>query len=238
MPSFAILSIVILAAIAPKAASVPALFPVNTTAVKSINITAITHANVAAFAPVNATILKRVNATTIKPSNVTAAVSVSATEIEARGHENQGFARFQLVGCYGNHEHERALSVYVEVFGELSVRSCCSACSRYGFPYSGIKYGRECWCDHQIRYQHPGSIGSCSYRCGHGGEYCGGHDAVSVYKEVNKKPCSFDSCWGRYDSRRCCNQGYGTCKNQCTKDGFWSSSIGGRDEGIKDEREK
>ncbi|PSN73770.1 WSC-domain-containing protein, partial [Corynespora cassiicola Philippines] len=104
---------------------------------------------------------------------------------------NLGVNSFVFKGCWSDSVQARTLSHTVRTQGDsggLSIAACTSACKGQGFIYSGVEYGRECWCGaalNSIAQSIPGGpvISGCDFVCtGNASEFCGGANRLSLYQ--------------------------------------------------------
>ncbi|KIW03592.1 uncharacterized protein PV09_05346 [Verruconis gallopava] len=77
-------------------------------------------------------------------------------------------------------------SVYMAGFGDdMTVEKCVDWCA--GYQYAGLEYASQCFCGNSIaadRLPQDGILGNCQMKCnGDNGEYCGGPNALSLYKK-------------------------------------------------------
>ncbi|KAJ3951470.1 hypothetical protein N0V92_012112 [Colletotrichum tropicale] len=91
---------------------------------------------------------------------------------------------FKYLGCYtdspGNRQLARAS--YVD-YTRMTEESCIAFCSAKGFPYAGVEYASECYCDYSLgplATKQPES--DCNFACtGDSTEPCGAGDRLSVF---------------------------------------------------------
>lgn len=91
---------------------------------------------------------------------------------------------FKYLGCYtdspGNRQLARAS--YVD-YSRMTEESCIAFCSAKGFPYAGVEYASECYCDYflgLLATKQPES--DCNFACtGDSTEPCGAGDRLSVF---------------------------------------------------------
>lgn len=95
---------------------------------------------------------------------------------------------FNHVGCYReplDGTHALQLAHYDTT--DMTINQCVNRCYTAGYPFAGVEYGGECWCDYQI---HPGIIDAndpsgtytCSMPCrGDAGQPCGNSNVVDIY---------------------------------------------------------
>jgi hypothetical protein len=96
--------------------------------------------------------------------------------------------QWSLLGCYTDDVYARVLSNRVIVAGgdgDTSVESCQAACAILGYPFAGVEYSAECYCDSTIR--NGGATASdgysqCTMPCnGNPTETCGGSNRLDMY---------------------------------------------------------
>ncbi|KAF4423475.1 WSC domain-containing protein [Colletotrichum fructicola] len=91
---------------------------------------------------------------------------------------------FKYLGCYtdspGNRQLARAS--YVD-YSRMTEESCIAFCSAKGFPYVGVEYASECYCDYSLgplATKQPES--DCNFACtGDSTEPCGAGDRLNVF---------------------------------------------------------
>ncbi|KAF4819422.1 WSC domain-containing protein [Colletotrichum tropicale] len=91
---------------------------------------------------------------------------------------------FKYLGCYtdspGNRQLARAS--YVD-YSRMTEESSIAFCSAKGFPYAGVEYASECYCDYSLgplATKQPES--DCNFACtGDSTEPCGAGDRLSVF---------------------------------------------------------
>ncbi|PQE03617.1 WSC domain-containing protein [Rutstroemia sp. NJR-2017a BBW] len=115
------------------------------------------------------------NATANLPTVTTSSVSAPTNTGAPTG--------WKSLGCYNDTVGTRTLTtqIYSIAGNSMSVKACLSACISGGYRFSGVEYGSECYCDHQIsNYGAP--AGGCTMACaGNSTEFCGGSAAINVY---------------------------------------------------------
>eukprot|EP00036_Acanthoecidae_sp_10tr_P011461 CAMPEP_0182926670 /NCGR_PEP_ID=MMETSP0105_2-20130417/12199_1 /TAXON_ID=81532 ORGANISM="Acanthoeca-like sp., Strain 10tr" /NCGR_SAMPLE_ID=MMETSP0105_2 /ASSEMBLY_ACC=CAM_ASM_000205 /LENGTH=895 /DNA_ID=CAMNT_0025064571 /DNA_START=14 /DNA_END=2701 /DNA_ORIENTATION=+ len=63
-----------------------------------------------------------------------------------------------------------------------SIELCAQFCANLSKPYAGVEYGAECYCGSEFPSSAKPST-SCNRKCtGNSQEFCGGFDAIGVYK--------------------------------------------------------
>jgi hypothetical protein len=97
------------------------------------------------------------------------------------------------IGC-SKDQASRILSKKLPDQETVTVNSCIAACSAVNHIYSGLQYGKECWCGDELInpmfYTEGESDGKCNFRCkGESSEVCGGLWKTSVYKQAPAKKC-------------------------------------------------
>lgn len=80
------------------------------------------------------------------------------------------------LGCYNDSVNARTLNtqIYSIAGTSMSVDACLSACIFGGYKLSGVEYGSECYCGHEI--ENYGAVATgCTMACtGNSTEFCGG----------------------------------------------------------------
>lgn len=113
-------------------------------------------------------------------SSTSAAASPTSTVPAIK--ESVGAYRYQ--GCYvANNQGGRSLQGRSFYDDPMTLEKCAAACNQY--TWWGIEYGRECYCDNQLRGNTaPDSTNTtCSFLCpGDKLTYCGAGSRLSMYK--------------------------------------------------------
>ncbi|WRT64450.1 uncharacterized protein IL334_001382 [Kwoniella shivajii] len=77
----------------------------------------------------------------------------------------------------------RALTGASTQSASMSIETCTAYCSKLGFTYTGVEYGKECYCGNSLVNGAGASSSACGYSCtGNSQETCGGYNAISLYK--------------------------------------------------------
>ncbi|KAF7903668.1 uncharacterized protein EAF01_006717 [Botrytis porri] len=87
------------------------------------------------------------------------------------------------LGCYNDSVNARTLTtqIYSIAGTSMSVDACLSACILGGYRLSGVEYGSECYCDHEIENYGAPATG-CNMACGGNlTQFCGGPGRMNVY---------------------------------------------------------
>ncbi|KAJ8496398.1 hypothetical protein ONZ51_g1161 [Trametes cubensis] len=94
------------------------------------------------------------------------------------------------LGCFNDSVDARVLAVGVNVDGPFTVESCTTACFNNNFPFAGMEYAGQCFCDTQI--ENGGTVmpaTDCSMACnGNSSELCGGPNRLNVYNFTGTLP--------------------------------------------------
>ena len=102
----------------------------------------------------------------------------------------------KLLGCYKDvmptqtvpPKGERDLGALLFLQEDLTIGFCETQCGQRGFPYFGLQYGTECWCDVAYGKYGEADAGRCSRPCGGAkGDICGGDLVNSVYEVAEDK---------------------------------------------------
>ena len=93
---------------------------------------------------------------------------------------------FNYVGCIAEGASGRALTGPSTSNANMTRGACVSFCQSYGMPLAGVEYGRECYCDVQIRNGATNTTflteSSCGMRCANNtNENCGGSQTLNLY---------------------------------------------------------
>ena len=94
---------------------------------------------------------------------------------------------WQSLGCYTDDVAARSLTVGQPIPASgNTIESCQLSCYNAGYPYAGVEYSNECYCDSQIRNgggPAPDGDAQCNMPCsGNAGEICGGPNRLGVYQ--------------------------------------------------------
>lgn len=97
------------------------------------------------------------------------------------------------VGCfqdfYGAPTNYRVFDGANYASDDMTMESCASFCLGRGYAFGGIEYGRECYCGSTLPTQ---TSDQCSMPCaGADYEWCGGPNALQVFKNRWAQDCSF-----------------------------------------------
>ncbi|KAF7860407.1 hypothetical protein EAF04_008533 [Stromatinia cepivora] len=87
------------------------------------------------------------------------------------------------LGCYNDSVNARTLNtqIYSIAGASMSIDACLSACIFGGYRLSGVEYGSECYCDHEINNYGAPATG-CTMACGgNSTQFCGGSGRMNVY---------------------------------------------------------
>ncbi|KAK6600464.1 WSC domain-containing protein [Botrytis cinerea] len=87
------------------------------------------------------------------------------------------------LGCYNDSVNARTLTtqIYSIAGASMSVDACLSACILGGYRLSGVEYGSECYCDHEIENYGAPATG-CNMACGgNSTQFCGGSGRMNLY---------------------------------------------------------
>ncbi|VDM81361.1 unnamed protein product, partial [Strongylus vulgaris] len=108
------------------------------------------------------------------------------------------------VGCFEDSKKDRALTGFAYDFkSDNSVEKCRSHCYRAGFIYYGLEFGRECFCGDTLSKPTLDDSKCTEYRCsGNSSQFCGGFNAVEVFRtglkgNRNHISCLKPSIWRR-----------------------------------------
>ncbi|KAJ3111109.1 hypothetical protein HDU96_005999 [Phlyctochytrium bullatum] len=97
---------------------------------------------------------------------------------------------FQYRGCYKDSVQARVLRRRWVAPGELTVDLCIAHCRKFGYPYAGVEFAKECFCDDELRDEFRVNDKLCDWNCdGNTAQCCGAPDHLSVYTttEYGKK---------------------------------------------------
>ncbi|KAI0157215.1 WSC-domain-containing protein [Xylariaceae sp. FL1272] len=95
--------------------------------------------------------------------------------------------------CFMEPQYGRALDILIKADDKMTIDMCTKACGAAKYPYSGVEYGRECWCGTKLSSQlKDASDPSCEMQCdmlcgGNAAQICGGRGAITIYKSGAKK---------------------------------------------------
>ncbi|KAL1128991.1 hypothetical protein AAG570_013523 [Ranatra chinensis] len=89
------------------------------------------------------------------------------------------------LGCFQDNKASRLLQgFYSNLKNSNSPLNCINLCLQSGFPYAGVQYGSECFCDNE---EPPSTArlpdSSCNMKCpGDPKEACGGYYTINIYQ--------------------------------------------------------
>ncbi|ODQ56240.1 WSC-domain-containing protein [Saitoella complicata NRRL Y-17804] len=88
------------------------------------------------------------------------------------------------MGCYGEYSNSRLLTHMMSTDDTMTVESCLALCQVSNYKYAGVEYATQCFCsDTEPPTTQVISAKSCYQTCvGDDLEYCGGPNALNVYK--------------------------------------------------------
>ena len=91
---------------------------------------------------------------------------------------------WSYAGCMTDDPANRTLARRVESGPILSSRICNRACQLAGLTFSGLEFGKECWCGNSVNSAATyANHFDCRMRCeGTPGEICGGVNRMDVYR--------------------------------------------------------
>ncbi|KAL1297177.1 hypothetical protein AAFC00_004750 [Neodothiora populina] len=100
---------------------------------------------------------------------------------------------YGYVGC-GSDGTTRTLSAASESGSDMDVETCVSFCSDKGYAYAGMEYASQCYCGDSVpsdKAPVEHIVGNCFSPCaGNSSEYCGGSNALSLYKKCDGGSCT------------------------------------------------
>ncbi|KAL0938080.1 copper radical oxidase [Colletotrichum truncatum] len=164
--------------------------------------------------------------------------------VQAANGNNDLTSVGKYYGCYTDNVGSRQLAraTYAD-YKQMTQNACIKFCKDNGFPFAGLEFASECWCDYSL-----GSIATkkddseCSYTCtGNKNQVCGGYDRLSVFQttvtstapSVNPGPTGWTSlgCYNDNIPGRVLAYRYGVvggdgamsvqlCANACKAAGF------------------
>ncbi|KEF59535.1 uncharacterized protein A1O9_04379 [Exophiala aquamarina CBS 119918] len=89
------------------------------------------------------------------------------------------------LGCAPEASGGRLLSSLSSTSNSMTVQTCQSFCTSNGFPFSGVEYGRECYCSSRLAASTAVNATGCSMPCaGNGTQTCGGRSQLNVYRNA------------------------------------------------------
>ncbi|KAJ3110108.1 hypothetical protein HDU96_006902 [Phlyctochytrium bullatum] len=93
---------------------------------------------------------------------------------------------FQYVGCYKDNVQSRVLRKKWTAPGTMTVDLCIAHCKKFGYPYAGVEYAKECFCDDGLRDEFRVNDKMCGWKCdGDSGQCCGAPDYINVYSATD-----------------------------------------------------
>lgn len=101
---------------------------------------------------------------------------------------------WEYLGCGSDQGANRTFQLASESTGSMTVETCVKYCSGKGYTYAGLEYSSQCYCDNTLDWDRApitGVLGNCFSACsGDNSEFCGGSDALSIYKNCNGGTCT------------------------------------------------
>ncbi|KAK0560767.1 hypothetical protein OC861_006141 [Tilletia horrida] len=90
---------------------------------------------------------------------------------------------YSYVGCASDTANPRTLGAYSYIDGSnMSVEACVATCASKGYPWAGVEYGQECYCDNSLPANTNTYMAGCTTACkGSINEVCGGTALLSLY---------------------------------------------------------
>lgn len=89
------------------------------------------------------------------------------------------------IGCYSDSVTARMLRNYTVPPGAgqaMNVETCTTACYELAFPYAGLEFGQECFCDTLMQTIVKAPETECNMACpGDAGEVCRGDLRINIY---------------------------------------------------------
>ncbi|GAB7352366.1 hypothetical protein MBLNU459_g2805t1, partial [Dothideomycetes sp. NU459] len=102
--------------------------------------------------------------------------------------------QYEYIGCGSDQGSNRTFQAASESTGSMTVETCVKYCSGKGYTYAGLEYASQCYCDNTLPWDRApvtGVLGNCFSICnGDSSEYCGGADALSIYKSCKGSTCT------------------------------------------------
>lgn len=90
-------------------------------------------------------------------------------------------------GCGMDSVSHRALDDAATASDNMTVEMCVDFCATRNFAYAGLEYARECFCANSLEqgYVIGQGVARCDMECkGEEGTWCGGSNALSIYKKT------------------------------------------------------
>lgn len=109
--------------------------------------------------------------------------SLAAPTLAARSVDIMSL--YAPIGCYEDSLSARMLRNLMFSPGTeqaLNVETCAMACHDSAFPYAGLEFGQECFCDTLMQTIVTAPETECNMTCpGDSGEICGGNLRINIY---------------------------------------------------------
>jgi hypothetical protein len=135
--------------------------------------------------------------------NFTQVVTVTTEKPSPGGHGDLDARSVDIVslyapiGCYTDSVTARMLRNYTVSPGAaqaLNVGICTTACYDLAFPYAGLEFGQECFCDTLMQTIVKAPEAECNMTCsGDTGEICGGDLRINIYSYNGTTPLTATS---------------------------------------------
>ncbi|KAF8244149.1 WSC-domain-containing protein [Wilcoxina mikolae CBS 423.85] len=92
---------------------------------------------------------------------------------------------WEYVGCAFDSLSDRILP-YRYATNDMTVPKCIDHCQSKNYTFAGLQYSEECWCGNTVASEKLGAH-KCTMKCaGDSGEFCGGWQKLSLYKQTPK----------------------------------------------------
>lgn len=136
-----------------------------------------------------------VEAEGLPPASVTSSVAPTPTTSEVASPivpTNRPQPTWIDIGCYTDNDLElTTLSRHIAwEEGDVTVSGCQEVCYDFGYKFTGLKAGSECWCGGFVGSELATNATECNIPCVGGSEdmnepeiVCGGRGAISVYED-------------------------------------------------------
>jgi hypothetical protein len=101
------------------------------------------------------------------------------------------------IGCYEDSTTSRMLGIYANTSGtneDMTTEICVKACYGSNYPYAGLEYGNECFCDILLQTIYKASDADCNVACpGDSQIICGGDLRINIFSYNGPMPLTATS---------------------------------------------
>ena len=87
------------------------------------------------------------------------------------------------LGCYSHSRSNPSLDDGMFTNSNMTIQTCLTICRHRGYPYAGLAFGQECYCEaHEVDVSKKLENEECYLPCvGNRQQICGGGTAAGIY---------------------------------------------------------